>query len=84
MLDEHEVRAGLQKLLNERLTTRQLATKEGFDDNDTLNSLELDSLDKVELWMATEDYFKIKLEENDVMKLSTVGELVYLVLSKSS
>lgn len=50
-----------------------------LDDNTSLDDLELDSLDKVEICMNLEDAFKIALSEDDALGLLTIGDIVKIV-----
>ncbi len=44
--------------------------------------LNLDSLDKIELWMYTEDNFKIDIPEEEINKCVTIKDVIDLVMSK--
>jgi acyl carrier protein len=46
------------------------------------DDLDADSLDLVELVMAIEDEFDIKVEEEELKKIATVGQAYELVASK--
>ena len=49
----------------------------------TLESLDVDSLDLVELAQIVEDEFGVELRGDDVKDVKTVGEVIDLVVSKS-
>jgi len=49
----------------------------------TLESLDIDSLDLVELAQIVEDDFGVELRGDDVKDVKTVGEVIDLVVSKS-
>jgi acyl carrier protein len=49
----------------------------------TLESLDVDSLDLVELAQIVEDEFGVELRGDDVKDVKTVGEVVDLVVSKA-
>ncbi|HZO05808.1 MAG TPA: phosphopantetheine-binding protein [Solirubrobacterales bacterium] len=50
----------------------------------TLEDLDIDSLDLVELAQIVEDEFGVELKGDDVKDVKTVGEVIDLVVSKSS
>jgi acyl carrier protein len=50
----------------------------------TLEDLDVDSLDLVELAQIVEDEFGVELKGDDVKDVKTVGEVIDLVVSKSS
>jgi acyl carrier protein len=47
-------------------------------------TLEIDSLDLIELAQIVEDQFGVKLESSDVAELRTVGDVVDLVAARAS
>lgn len=49
----------------------------------TLEDLDIDSLDLVELAQIVEDEFGVELRGDDVKDVKTVGEVIELVVSKS-
>jgi acyl carrier protein len=49
----------------------------------TLESLDIDSLDLVELAQIVEDEFGVELRGDDVKDVRTVGEVVDLVVAKA-
>jgi acyl carrier protein len=49
----------------------------------TLESLDVDSLDLVELAQIVEDEFGVELRGDDVKDIKTVGEVIDLVVSKA-
>lgn len=49
----------------------------------TLEDLDVDSLDLVELAQIVEDEFGVELRGDDVKDVKTVGEVIDLVVSKS-
>jgi acyl carrier protein len=49
----------------------------------TLEDLDVDSLDLVELAQIVEDEFGVELKGDDVKDVKTVGEVIDLVVSKS-
>jgi acyl carrier protein len=50
----------------------------------TFEALEVDSLDLVEISQIVEDEFGVELEGDDVKDLKNVGEVVDLVVARSS
>ena len=48
----------------------------------TLESLDIDSLDLVELAQIVEDEYGVELKGDDVKDVKTVGEVIDLVVSK--
>ena len=50
----------------------------------TFEALEVDSLDLVEISQIVEDEFGVELEGDDVKGLKNVGEVVDLVVARSS
>jgi acyl carrier protein len=49
-----------------------------------LASLDIDSLDLVELSQVVEDEMGVKLEADDVQELQTVGDVIDLVMARAS
>lgn len=52
--------------------------------SDTFETLDIDSLDLVELAQLIEDEFAVKLDTEDVAKLNSVGDLVDLVAARTA
>jgi acyl carrier protein len=50
----------------------------------TFEALEVDSLDLVEISQIVEDEFGVELEGDDVKDLKNVGEVIDLVVARSS
>ena len=50
----------------------------------TLEEVDVDSLDLVELTQGVEDRYKIELESADFKKIKTVGDVVDLVVARVS
>jgi acyl carrier protein len=50
----------------------------------TLESLDVDSLDLVELAQIVEDEYGVELKGDDVKDVKTVGEVIDLVVAKAS
>lgn len=49
------------------------------DEAHIINDLGADSLDHVELIMAAEEEFKVNIEDDDAMKVETLGDMVKLM-----
>ena len=49
----------------------------------TLESLDIDSLDLIELAQIVEDEYGVELKGDDVKDVKTVGEVIDLVVSKA-
>ncbi|MDA8079030.1 MAG: phosphopantetheine-binding protein [Nitrospiraceae bacterium] len=64
----------LKKLFVENLELRE----DALSPEVTLESLGLDSLDKIEFMFAIEDEFKIKVPERDV-KINTIQDLIDII-----
>jgi acyl carrier protein len=50
----------------------------------TFDALDIDSLDLVEVSQIVEDEFGVELEGDDIKDLKTVGEVIDLVVARSS
>jgi acyl carrier protein len=71
---EREIFEGLVELGTER---------EALSHEATLESLDVDSLDLVELAQIVEDEFGVELRGDDVKDVRTVGEVIELVVAKA-
>ena len=68
-----EVRAGLAKILNE---VADVDASDVTDDKPFTDDLDVDSLSMVEVAMAAEEKFGVKIPDDDLPKLRTVGDAV--------
>ena len=68
-----EVRAGLAEILNE---VADVDTSDVTDDKSFTDDLDVDSLSMVEVAMAAEEKFGVKIPDDDLPKLRTVGDAV--------
>jgi acyl carrier protein len=68
-----EVRAGLAEILNEVADVDASAVT---DDKSFTDDLDVDSLSMVEVAMAAEEKFGVKIPDDDLPKLRTVGDAV--------
>jgi acyl carrier protein len=60
------------------------ADREQISREATFEALEVDSLDLVEIAQIVEDEFGVELEGDDVKDLRNVGEVIDLVVARSS
>lgn len=77
-MDLQGLEARLKKLLMDRCGARAEVIR---PDANLREDLGLDSLDAVELAIAIEDEFDVKILDNDIKKLATVADAVALVRS---
>ena len=57
--------------------------RDGLSREATLEDLDVDSLDLVELAQIVEDEYGVELKGDDVKDVKTVGEVIDLVVSKA-
>jgi acyl carrier protein len=60
------------------------ADREAISRDATFDALDVDSLDLVEVAQIVEDEFGVELEGDDVKDLTKVGEVIDLVVARSS
>lgn len=60
------------------------AEKEQISRGASFEDLDVDSLDLVEVSQIVEDEFGVELEGDDIKDLKTVGEVIDLVVARSS
>ena len=75
--------------MNSLDTVKSILEKRGVDvskvkENDSLQSLGLDSLDLVEVMLEIEDTLKIEFSSNEIASLATVKDVADLVNSKKA
>jgi acyl carrier protein len=68
-----EVRAGLAEILNE---VADVDASDVTDDKSFTDDLDVDSLSMVEVAMAAEEKFGVKIPDDDLPKLTTVGDAI--------
>ena len=68
-----EVHAGLAEILNE---VADVDASDVTDDKSFTDDLDVDSLSMVEVAMAAEEKFGVKIPDDDLPKLRTVGDAV--------
>jgi acyl carrier protein len=78
-MERSEIEAKLTDLLVDELGLERdkIAVDAKFEED-----LEVDSLGVVELLMAIEDNFDVKIPDEDAEKITTVGEAVDIISSK--
>ena len=68
-----EIRAGLAEILQE---VADVAPEDVVDDKSFTDDLDVDSLSMVEVAMAAEEKFGVKIPDDELPKLKTVGDAV--------
>jgi acyl carrier protein len=68
-----EIRAGLASILEE---VADVSADDVTDDKSFTDDLDVDSLSMVEVAMAAEEKFGVKIPDDDLPKLKTVGDAV--------
>ena len=68
-----EIRAGLAEILNE---VADVAPDQVTDEKSFTDDLDVDSLSMVEVAMAAEEKFGVKIPDDEVKNLKTVGDAV--------
>jgi acyl carrier protein len=76
-----EVRAGLATILNE---VADVNADDVSDDKSFTDDLDVDSLSMVEVAMAAEEKFGVKIPDDELPKLKTVGDAVNYILSNAA
>jgi acyl carrier protein len=71
--DADEIRAGLASILNE---VADVNPDDVSDDKSFTDDLDVDSLSMVEVAMAAEEKFGVKIPDDELPKLKTVGDAV--------
>ncbi|MDQ2750416.1 MAG: acyl carrier protein [Pseudonocardiales bacterium] len=73
MASADEIRAGLASILEE---VADVKAEDVADDKSFTDDLDVDSLSMVEVAMAAEDKFGVKIPDDELPKLKTVGDAV--------
>jgi len=68
-----EIRAGLAEILNE---VADVAADDVTDEKSFTDDLDVDSLSMVEVAMAAEEKFGVKIPDDELPNLKTVGDAV--------
>ena len=75
-----EIRAGLAEILNE---VADVAEADVTDDKSFTDDLDVDSLSMVEVAMAAEEKFGVKIPDDELPNLKTVGDAVRYIESNA-
>ena len=75
-----EIRAGLAEILNE---VADVSADDVVDDKSFTDDLDVDSLSMVEVAMAAEEKFGVKIPDDELPKLKTVGDAVSYIQNNS-
>ena len=78
MASADEIRAGLASILEE---VADVKADDVADDKSFTDDLDVDSLSMVEVAMAAEDKFGVKIPDDELPKLKTVGDAVAYIQS---
>ena len=73
MATTEEIRAGLAEILNE---VADVPADDVSDEKSFADDLDVDSLSMVEVAMAAEEKFGVKIPDEELPKLKTVGDAV--------
>jgi acyl carrier protein len=68
-----EIREGLASILNE---VADVSAEDVSDEKSFVDDLDVDSLSMVEVAMAAEEKFGVKIPDDELPKLKTVGDAV--------
>ena len=80
MASADEIRAGLASILEE---VADVKADDVADDKSFTDDLDVDSLSMVEVAMAAEDKFGVKIPDDELPKLKTVGDAVAYIQSNA-
>jgi acyl carrier protein len=75
-----EIREGLASILNE---VADVAPGDVSDEKSFVDDLDVDSLSMVEVAMAAEEKFGVKIPDDELPKLKTVGDAVKYIESNA-
>ena len=75
-----EIRAGLATILND---VADVNADDVTDDKSFVDDLDVDSLSMVEVAMAAEEQFGVKIPDDELPKLKTVGDAVKYIESNA-
>jgi len=79
-MTKEEIMAKIKSVVSEKLNVGE---DQVTSDAKFVEDLGADSLDQVELIMAMEDEFELKIPEEEAEQLTTVGAAVDFILSKT-
>ncbi len=80
MASADEIRAGLASILEE---VADVKAADVADDKSFTDDLDVDSLSMVEVAMAAEEKFGVKIPDDELPKLKTVGDAVAYIQSNT-
>ncbi|HEY8302549.1 MAG TPA: acyl carrier protein [Jatrophihabitans sp.] len=80
MASAEEIREGLASILNE---VADVAPGDVSDEKSFVDDLDVDSLSMVEVAMAAEEKFGVKIPDDELPKLKTVGDAVKYIESNA-
>ena len=80
MATADEIREGLASILNE---VADVAPDDVSDEKSFTDDLDVDSLSMVEVAMAAEEKFGVKIPDDELPKLKTVGDAVSYIESNA-
>ncbi len=80
MASADEIRAGLASILNE---VADVKPEDVSDEKTFVDDLDVDSLSMVEVAMAAEEQFGVKIPDDELPKLKTVGDAVKYIESNA-
>ena len=80
MASVEEIRAGLASILEE---VADVSPADVTDDKSFIDDLDVDSLSMVEVAMAAEEKFGVKIPDDELPKLKTVGDAVRYIESNA-
>ncbi|MFN2518597.1 MAG: acyl carrier protein [Jatrophihabitantaceae bacterium] len=80
MASADEIRAGLASILEE---VADVKAADVTDDKSFTDDLDVDSLSMVEVAMAAEEKFGVKIPDDELPKLKTVGDAVSYIQSNA-
>ncbi len=80
MASAEEIRTGLASILEE---VADVAPADVSDDKSFVDDLDVDSLSMVEVAMAAEEKFGVKIPDDELPKMKTVGDAVKYIVSNS-
>ena len=80
MATAEEIRTGLASILEE---VADVSPDDVSDEKSFVDDLDVDSLSMVEVAMAAEEQFGVKIPDDELPKLKTVGDAVKYIESNS-
>ena len=81
MADADEIRTGLASILEE---VADVSPDDVTDDKSFTDDLDVDSLSMVEVAMAAEEQFGVKIPDDELPKLKTVGDAVSYIQNNAA